>query len=119
MPLPSRCYDLGRTLGAALEADERKVAVVAAGGLSHAPGEKIHGDIDTEFDREFLGRLCGDDPAAIADYTDDELTERGLGTHELRTWMMVAGICPQRSAEVLFYEPVPPWATGCSLLKYS
>ena len=27
MPLPTRCYDLGLTLGAALERDERKVAV--------------------------------------------------------------------------------------------
>lgn len=119
MPLPSRCYDLGRTIGAALESDERKVAVVAAGGLSHAPGERMHGDIDTEFDQEFLRRLCAGDRKAITAYSDDDMTKRGLGTHELRTWMMVAGICPERSAEVLFYEPVAPWATGCSLLKYT
>ena len=119
MPLPSRCYNLGRTLGAALEKDKCRVAVVATGGLSHAPGERIHGNIDTEFDQEFLRRLCIGDGKEITAYTDDEMTERGLGTHELRTWMMLAGICPQRSAEVMFYEPIPPWATGCSLLKYS
>ena len=118
MPLPRRCYDLGLTLGAALEKDERKVAVVAAGGLSHAPGERIHGDIDTKFDEEFLRRLGSGDAEAITAYPDDEMTSRGLGTHEIRTWMTLAGICAERSAEMLFYEPVPPWATGCSLLKY-
>ncbi len=119
MPQPARCYSLGQTLGAALEVDASRVAVVATGGLSHAPGERTHGDIDTEFDTEFLRRLTAGDGDALTSYTDDEMTSRGLGTHEIRTWMTLAGICSDRPAEVLFYEPVPAWATGCGLLSYS
>ncbi len=117
-PAPARCYALGEALGASLEADESRVAVVATGGLSHAPGERIHGDIDVEFDKEFLRRLTAHEADAITAYTDDEITSRGLGTHEIRTWMTLAGVCGQRNAEVLFYEPIPGWATGCGVLSY-
>ena len=106
------------TLGATLAADDSRVAVVATGGLSHAPGERIHGEVDTDFDHEFLKRLTDNDAEGIAAYSDDELTARGLGTHELRTWMTLAGLCSERQAEVLFYEPIKAWATGCCLLSY-
>ena len=95
-PQPARCYALGQALGAALEADTSRVAVVASGGLSHAPGERIHGDIDIEFDKEFLRRLTAHEADAITSYSDDEITSRGLGTHEIRTWMTLAGICGNR-----------------------
>jgi len=119
-PLPTleRCYELGQTLGAALEDDPLRVAVVATGGLSHAPGERIHGDIDSEFDREFIDRLIARDAAAITSYSDLELEQRGLGTHEIRTWITLAGIAGNRTAELDFYEPIPGWATGCGLLHY-
>ena len=78
-PLPTlkRCYELGRTLGAALEDDPLRVAVVATGGLSHAPGERIHGDIDSAFDLDFIDRLIARDTAAITSYSDLELERRG------------------------------------------
>ncbi len=119
-PLPqlSRCYALGQIIGKALEADPRRVAVVAAGGLSHAPGERIHGDIDTEFDELFLQRLKDGDAQGLQSYSDAELEKRGLGTHEIRSWVTVAGISAGRNAQVLFYEPVPAWATGCSVVSY-
>jgi aromatic ring-opening dioxygenase catalytic subunit (LigB family) len=118
LPSPARCYSLGQTLGATLESDDSRVAVVATVGLGHAPGERIHGEIDTEFDHKFLRKLTEHDAEGIAAYSDDELTARGLGTHELRTWMTLAGLCGERQAEVLFYEPVKAWATGCCLLSY-
>ncbi len=119
MPQPARCYALGKALGTALEADASRVAVVATGGLSHAPGERTHGDIDVDFDQDFLRRLEAHDADDITAYTDAELTARGLGTHEIRTWMTLAGVCREREADVLFYEPVPAWATGCCLLSYN
>ena len=118
MPLPGRCYALGQALGKALADDSKRVAVVGTGGLSHAPGERILGDIDSEFDQEFLRRLKTNDGEALSRYSDDEMTERGLGTHEIRTWITIAGMFPTGEAEVRFYEPVQAWATGCGLLSY-
>ena len=119
-PLPqlSRCYELGRVIGQALEADPRRVAVVAAGGLSHAPGERMHGQIDKEFDELFLRRLEDGDAQGLQSYSDEEIEKRGLGTHEIRTWVTVAGISAGRNAQVLFYEPVVAWATGCGVVYY-
>ncbi len=118
MPRPARCYSLGQVLGSALANDASRVAVVATGGLSHAPGERTHGEIDSEFDREFLRRLTAGETEALTSYSDAELNSAGFGTHEIRTWMTLAGIAGKRTAEVLFYEPVPAWATGCGLLSY-
>lgn len=118
MPTQKRCYELGRVLAGALATDPRRVAVVAAGGLSHAPGERMHGDIDTEFDAEFIRRLEAHDVEAFTSYTDEELERRGLGTHEIRAWVAVAGVAEGRQAKSVFYEPVVGWATGCGLLYY-
>ena len=119
-PLPqvARCYELGTVIGEALASDPRRVAVVATGGLSHAPGERMHGQIDTAFDAQFLQRLRDGDAPGLTSYTDAEIEKRGLGTHEIRTWVTVAGINADRKANVLFYEPIPAWATGCGLAYY-
>lgn len=118
MPKQRRCYELGRALARALEQDPRRVAVVAAGGLSHAPGERIHGSIDTAFDLEFIRRLTANEVDAFTSYTDEEIERMGLGTHEIRSWVAVAGIAEGRRAKCLFYEPIAAWATGCGLLYY-
>ena len=118
MPTQKRCYELGRILAKALESHERRVAVVAAGGLSHAPGERMHGDIDPDFDRAFLRHLESNDIDALTAYTDEALEQRGLGTHEIRTWVALAGVANGARAHTIFYEPVAEWATGCALLHY-
>ena len=118
MPTQRRCYALGRTLAGALENEPRRVAVVAAGGLSHAPGERTHGTIDAAFDLEFMRRLVAGDTDALTSYTDAEIERRGLGTHEIRAWVAVAGVAEGWQARSLFYEPVAAWATGCGLLCY-
>ena len=91
---------------------------MAAGGLSHAPGERIHGKIDSKFDEEFIRRLVANDVDAFTSYTDEEIEQLGLGTHEIRAWVTLAGIAEGRQANPLFYEPINAWATGCGLLYY-
>ena len=118
MPTQKRCHELGRILAEALQSQDRRVAVVAAGGLSHAPGERMHGDIDPEFDRAFLRQLETDDIEAFTAYTDEALEQRGLGTHEIRPWVTLAGVANGARARTIFYEPVVEWATGCALLYY-
>ena len=118
MPKQRRCYELGQALRNALDKETRRVAVVAAGGLSHAPGERIHGKIDSKFDEEFIRRLVANDVDAFTSYTDEEIEQLGLGTHEIRAWVTLAGIAEGRQANPLFYEPINAWATGCGLRYY-
>ena len=119
MPKLTRCYELGQALARALKMESRRVAVIAAGGLSHAPGERMHGEIDTEFDQEFIRRLVANEVNAFTSYTDQEIERTGLGTHEIRSWITAAGIAGNKKAKAIFYEPITAWATGCGLLYYA
>ncbi|MCH2668266.1 MAG: hypothetical protein MK009_00170 [Gammaproteobacteria bacterium] len=118
MPTQKRCYELEKTLYKALKSEKKRVAVIAAGGLSHAPGEHTHGKIDAQLDREFIRLIVEKDVDTFTSFTDEELESRGLGTHEIRTWVTLAGVAKDLKATPLFYEPIPAWATGCGLLCY-
>ena len=48
----------GQAIGRFAERSQLRVALVATGGLSHDPGEKNHGVINPEFDRQFLGEMA-------------------------------------------------------------
>jgi 2,3-dihydroxyphenylpropionate 1,2-dioxygenase len=53
-------------------------------------------------------------------YTHDEINrEAGSGGHEIRTWIALAGAMQSWNAEVVAYEPVAPWATGCGLVAFN
>jgi aromatic ring-opening dioxygenase catalytic subunit (LigB family) len=120
MPSAKRCFDLGQLLGKTLARCEKRVAVVATGGLSHWPGEAKHGKINTAFDKKFLERLVRGERAELAAYSHEEIAvEAGSGGHEIRTWIALAGAVPAWKAELLAYEPVVPWATGCGLVAFS
>jgi len=120
MPSPKRCHTLGRVLGAALEKESKRVAIVATGGLSHWPGEAKHGKINIPFDKRFLDILTTGDRSQLAQYTHEEISrEAGSGGHEIRTWITLAGALPDWKATVLAYEPVVPWATGCGVVAFS
>ncbi|GAB2729192.1 DODA-type extradiol aromatic ring-opening family dioxygenase [Kitasatospora kifunensis] len=101
---------------AACEAVER-VAVVAAGGLSHWVGTERVGDIDQEFDRWFLDRLARNRFEDVLDLPDEELEQAGNGAHEIRSWLTLAGLA-DRPAEVLAYEPIREWITGMAVAHY-
>jgi aromatic ring-opening dioxygenase catalytic subunit (LigB family) len=119
MPTPRRCFAFGQFLGRELEGSEKRVAVIATGGLSHWPGEAKHGKINIPFDRKFLNTLVSGDRAKLTAYSHEEINlEAGSGGHEIRTWMALAGALPGWTAELLAYEPVVPWATGCALVAF-
>ncbi|MGH7827808.1 MAG: extradiol ring-cleavage dioxygenase [Candidatus Binatia bacterium] len=120
MPTARRCFALGQLLGKALEQNPKRIAVVATGGLSHWPGEAKHGKINVPFDKKFLETLTTGDRARLADYTHEEIAiEGGSGGHEIRTWITLVGAVPGWKAELLAYEPVVPWATGCGLVAFN
>jgi hypothetical protein len=120
MPTPKRCFAFGQFLGKNLAGCEKRVAVVATGGLSHWPGEAKHGKINIPFDRKFLDILISGDRAKLSAYSHEEINlEAGSGGHEIRTWIALAGALPEWRAELLAYEPVVPWATGCGLVVFN
>lgn len=120
MPTAKRCFALGQFLSKALEQNPKRIAVIATGGLSHWPGEAKHGKINVPFDKKFLETLISGDRTKLTEYTHDEISsEAGSGGHEIRTWIALAGAVQDWKAELLAYEPVVPWATGCGLVAFS
>lgn len=118
-PTPKRCYDFGRMLREAIEATQaaRSVVVLATGGLSHWVGMPQAGQINEDFDRDFLIRLESGDATRLTDYDDAVLDAAGNGAHEIRTWLVAAGAAgPGAPFETLAYEPVPEWLTGTAVV---
>jgi len=117
-PTPKRCYDFGRMLRGAIEAatSVRSVVVLATGGLSHWVGMPQAGQINEDFDRDFLIRLESGDADRLTDYDDAVLDAAGNGAHEIRGWLVAAGAAgPGTPFETLAYEPVPEWLTGTAV----
>lgn len=114
-----RCHEFGTALGKAI-ADctaVDRVAVVAAGGLSHSIGTEHVGEIDEEFDRWFLDRISANRFDDVLDMEDRELEAAGNGAHEIRSWLTLAGLA-DRQARILAYEPVQEWITGMAVADY-
>jgi 2,3-dihydroxyphenylpropionate 1,2-dioxygenase len=120
MPTTRRCFAFGQFLGELLDKDSKRIAIIATGGLSHWPGEAKHGKINISFDRKFLETLVNGERTKLAEYSHEEINrEAGSGGHEIRTWIALAGAVQNWRAELLAYEPVVPWATGCGLVAFS
>lgn len=115
MPTPLRAYQLGaliRQVIASRPKDE-KVAVLGTGGLSHWVGTPESGLINVEFDERFLEAIDHGTGRAVADWTPLEIGRGGNGAHEIRNWLAVMGALDGVKGEVVAYEPVPQWVTGC------
>jgi len=94
--------------------------MIATGGLSHWPGEAKHGKINVPFDKKFLNNLIARDLDRLTAYSHNEINaEAGSGGHEIRTWIALAGAVETWQPELLAYEPVVPWATGCGLVTFN
>jgi aromatic ring-opening dioxygenase catalytic subunit (LigB family) len=117
-PSPARCVALGRVLGRRLRQRPERIALIATGGLSHDPGERNHGVIDTDFDARFLQSMSTGIPHTLSSYTDAELFAAGSGTPELLAWLALAGAMEGHGARQICYEAVPAWATGIGMVTY-
>src|SRR3954452_18318019 len=115
-----RAYEFGKALGEAIRSYDglQRVAVVGAGGLSHWIGNPRVGDIDEEVDRWFLERLERGELDQVLDIPEDELVLAGNGSHEIRSWVAVAGAAGGGSSRTLAYEPVYPWITGMAVAQW-
>ncbi|MGA8863182.1 MAG: class III extradiol dioxygenase family protein [Gallionella sp.] len=91
-PLPSakRCYNLGQSIGKAIESwdTDARVVVIGTGGLSHQLDGKRAGFINKEFDLMFMEKLISD-PMWIMRYSIEDLVElTGTQGVELLNWVI-------------------------------
>lgn len=119
-PLPTlaRCLEFGRLIRAAAEKSDLRVAVLGTGGLSHAPGSPHSDVIDTDFDHEFLAQLASERPTAVLEFPSERIDAAGFGAWEIRQWVTALGAAGCARAEVLAYEPVVAWETGCAAVVF-
>ncbi|HUZ74138.1 MAG TPA: hypothetical protein VMU87_14240 [Stellaceae bacterium] len=108
LPWPRRCYALGRAMREIIDESERRVLVLATGGMSHYPGTPLYGEVDEAFDRHILALLAAGEGSKLAALTPEELMHHGDG--ELVNWIIAAGIVGDRKSTVVEY--VRLWHIG-------
>lgn len=117
-PLPSlaSCRDLGLSFGSVLANSDLRVVVIGAGGLSHWPGMAEAGRVSPEWDRALLNGLEEGRRAVLVEPPTVGFEDAGPGAEEIRAWAIAAAATPPGNAEVLSYEAVDAWATGCAVV---
>ena len=117
MPAPlHRCHALGAAIRRTVDRWPERVALLATGGLSHWPAMPESGRIGVDFDLRFLDAFLNGRIDNFLRYPKERLeTEAGPGGHEIRTWIAIAGAAGGGRGELLAYQPVPAWSTGCAV----
>jgi aromatic ring-opening dioxygenase catalytic subunit (LigB family) len=118
-PMPSlkRCAQVGAFVREVVERwpEQKRVAVMGTGGLSHWVGLPEMGRVNAEFDRWFMDSLAaGKQSEIIAKYKKAGELEvvAGNGGQEVRDWLAAAAAMPATfRPQVLAYEPLP----GCGI----
>jgi hypothetical protein len=116
LPTPKRSWQLGGFVREFLDARPRheRVALIGTGGISHWIGVPNTGHINPDWDRWVLERVAEGRGDALAGLTWDEIErDGGNGGQEIRNWIAVLAAVPGVKGEVLAYEPVKEWLTGC------
>lgn len=126
-PLPSakRCYALGKAVGDAIRAwdSDKKVAVIASGGLSHQLDGQRAGFINKGFDLQFMDSLLSN-PEWATQFTSEELVlKAGTQGIELLMWLAMraalsTGDSPAvRKVHSNYHIPISNTATGLLALE--
>ena len=118
-PTARRCLAFGRVIGQVAARSPNRIGLIATGGLSHDPGERNHGVIDTTFDQQFMAAMAGGNMERLGGYSRAELAAAGAGAFELLSWVALAGALAGRKGEALVYEAVKPWATGIGMMSFA
>ena len=117
LPAPlHRAHALGVAIRRTVDVWPERVAVLGTGGLSHWPAMPESGKIGVDFDRRFLDAFLGGRIETFLRYPRERLeAEAGPGGHEIRTWIAVAAAAGPARGDLLAYQPVPAWSTGCAI----
>ncbi|MGD9945022.1 MAG: hypothetical protein AB7L76_15575 [Burkholderiaceae bacterium] len=122
-PLPplKRCRALGTAIAAAMQRSklQRKIGLLATGGISHTVGAPGMDRNDPELDAGFVQALLDADLDRATGYSDERLDAAGNGTHEIRTWIVAAAAAhPQRPKAVTAIPYARGWDTGVHQLLW-
>ncbi len=125
-PLPSaaRAYAMGKAVGEAIKSwdSDKKVAVIASGGLSHQLDGERAGFINKEFDIQFLDSLVSN-PEWATQFSIYELVEKtGTQGVELLMWLAMRAALTAASPSVRmvhsnYHIPISNTATGLIVLE--
>lgn len=116
-----RMYRFGEMIAQAVNEweEDRRVAIIATGGLSHWVAVPRMGEVAKEFDQHFIDQLLNNQNDELQAWTNEKiLEEAGNGGLEIRCWVAVAGAVPNKKRELLCYEPVTEWATGIGIMDF-
>ena len=109
-----RAWALGKALRQAIDAVPEKVALISTGGTSHWPCTPESGKINLEWDKVLVDQLIHKRKDELLDYKFQQtFIDGGAGAGEMRTSICVAAACEETVGEVLFFEPIPVFATTC------
>jgi aromatic ring-opening dioxygenase LigB subunit len=118
-PTARRCLAFGQVIGQVAARSPHRIGLIATGGLSHDPGERNHGVIDTDFDQQFMSVMASGNTERLGRYSRAELAAAGVGALELLSWVALAGALAGRKGETVVYEAVKPWATGIGMVSFA
>ncbi len=125
-PLPSakRVYALGRAVGDAIHTweSDKKVAVLASGGLSHQLDGERAGFINKEFDLQFLSSLLTNPEWATQFSIHDLVEKTGTQGVELLMWLAMRAALTTNTVAVRkihsnYHIPISNTATGLLALE--
>lgn len=121
LPTPNRCFRLGQALGRALASypEDRKVLLVATGGLSHQLDGKRAGFINKEFDLMCLDKIVNDPETLAGMSIHDLVREAGTQGVEVIMWLILRGALSERVRQLhrQYHIPVSNTAAGLLLLE--
>lgn len=102
-PSADRCYAIGRAIASAAAALEKRLVVVASGGLSHYPGTDLYSTPDLRTDEFLLERMSAGNLRVLLELGDDGLDR--TGNVEARSWLILAGALGDRVPDTVSLEP--------------
>ncbi|MDH3680837.1 MAG: class III extradiol dioxygenase family protein [Acidimicrobiia bacterium] len=119
LPTPGRCFRLGQAIARAVASypDDRRVVVVATGGMSHQLHGPDFGHLAPEWDNQFLD-LLERDPSQLCQLDHSDYMQRGgAESVEIIMWLAMRGAVGG-SARRLHRAYAAPMLTGYGLISF-
>ena len=121
LPSPRRCFELGRSVGRALESwgGTEKIMVVGTGGLSHQLDGERAGHLNPEYDRFCIDNLSKDPEALLKHSSLDIVELAGSQGVEILNWIAARGAMLGSVSELAsnYHIPISNTAAATVLLE--